>query len=225
MKAIETKWKGYRFRSRTEARWAVFFEAAGIDFEYEPEGYVLPSGPYLPDFRLRTFGDGRTGKECVAGEPLRVIEKSTFIEVKGTMPTAEEIQRCGELQEHLQATVTGFTEVFIAVGSPDTTRRVFPVCGVWDGNDRRLGDYQIFDDEPGCFATAGLDGEIGLSMESAGPGGADWLLCSIGHRTRGDALRPFSVEAATIPAWMQVAYDAARSARFEFGQTDQRWDT
>jgi hypothetical protein len=27
IKAIETSYKGYRFRSRLEARWAVFFDA------------------------------------------------------------------------------------------------------------------------------------------------------------------------------------------------------
>jgi hypothetical protein len=51
-KAIETRYKGYRFRSRLEARWAVFFDALGIEWEYEKEGYDLPSGPYLPDFWL-----------------------------------------------------------------------------------------------------------------------------------------------------------------------------
>lgn len=30
MKAIETRYKGYRFRSRLEARWAVFFDALGL---------------------------------------------------------------------------------------------------------------------------------------------------------------------------------------------------
>lgn len=52
MKAIETRYKGYRFRSRLEARWAVFFDALGIKWEYEKEGYELPSGWYLPDFWL-----------------------------------------------------------------------------------------------------------------------------------------------------------------------------
>ncbi len=52
IKAIETNWNGYHFRSRLEARWAVFFQTARIKWEYEPEGYVLPSGPYLPDFWL-----------------------------------------------------------------------------------------------------------------------------------------------------------------------------
>lgn len=56
MKAIETKYKGYRFRSRLEARWAVFFDALGIAWDYEPEGYDLgDSGWYLPDFYLPEY--------------------------------------------------------------------------------------------------------------------------------------------------------------------------
>lgn len=52
IKAIETRYKGYRFRSRLEARWAVFFDALGIKWEYEPEGFELPDGTrYLPDFK------------------------------------------------------------------------------------------------------------------------------------------------------------------------------
>jgi hypothetical protein len=38
---IETHYNGYRFRSRLEARWAVFFEHCGIQYTYEPEGYDL----------------------------------------------------------------------------------------------------------------------------------------------------------------------------------------
>lgn len=56
MKAIETEYKGYRFRSRLEARWAVFFDQMGIRYEYEPEGIMLSDGtPYLPDFYLPDF--------------------------------------------------------------------------------------------------------------------------------------------------------------------------
>jgi hypothetical protein len=51
IKAIETKYKGHNFRSRLEARWAVFFENANIVWEYEKEGFVLSNGDqYLPDF-------------------------------------------------------------------------------------------------------------------------------------------------------------------------------
>ena len=56
MKAIQTEYKGYLFRSRLEARWAVFFDACGIRWEYEPEGIVLSDGSfYLPDFYLPDF--------------------------------------------------------------------------------------------------------------------------------------------------------------------------
>ena len=33
---IETVYNGYRFRSRLEARWAVFFDEAAIPYEYKP---------------------------------------------------------------------------------------------------------------------------------------------------------------------------------------------
>jgi hypothetical protein len=57
IKAIETSYKGYRFRSRLEARWAVFFDALGVEWEYEKEGYDLgDAGWYLPDFWLPRQG-------------------------------------------------------------------------------------------------------------------------------------------------------------------------
>lgn len=69
---IETFYNGYHFRSRLEARWAVFFDAAGIKYEYEPEGFVLnrdalrddeywnyginiAEAKYLPDFYLPEY--------------------------------------------------------------------------------------------------------------------------------------------------------------------------
>lgn len=55
IKAIDTSYKGFLFRSRLEARWAVFFDAMGLDWEYEPEGFELPDGTrYLPDFCVQT---------------------------------------------------------------------------------------------------------------------------------------------------------------------------
>jgi hypothetical protein len=53
MKAINTQYKGYNFRSRLEARWAVFFDALGLKWEYEPEGFEFEDGSrYLPDFKV-----------------------------------------------------------------------------------------------------------------------------------------------------------------------------
>lgn len=59
IKAIQTVYKGYKFRSRLEARWAVFFDELNIDWMYEPEGYELNDGfYYLPDFYLPHFNNG-----------------------------------------------------------------------------------------------------------------------------------------------------------------------
>lgn len=56
LKAIETRYKGHRFRSRLEARWAVFFDTLGVSWEYEKEGYDLGKiGWYLPDFWIRNW--------------------------------------------------------------------------------------------------------------------------------------------------------------------------
>ena len=52
MKAIPTLYKGIEFRSRLEADAASFFDSLGIRWLYEPQGFLLPSGHYLPDFYL-----------------------------------------------------------------------------------------------------------------------------------------------------------------------------
>ncbi len=86
MKPIETEYKGYRFRSRLEARWAIFFDACGVDWEYEPEGYDLGDGLYyLPDFLLHGV-DGRDGGDL-------------YVEVKGQMTDLDalKINRFAEL--------------------------------------------------------------------------------------------------------------------------------
>lgn len=76
VKAIQTRYKGYLFRSRLEARWAVFFDACGVEYEYEPEGFDLGNGVmYLPDFLLHGVA-GRDGGDI-------------FVEVKGQMTDSD----------------------------------------------------------------------------------------------------------------------------------------
>ena len=49
--AIPTPYGGVLFRSRTEARWALFWDQLEIKWEYEPQGFITRAGdPYLPDF-------------------------------------------------------------------------------------------------------------------------------------------------------------------------------
>lgn len=79
IKAIPTKYNGIEFRSRLEARWAVFFDTLGIKYLYEYEGYQLPSGWYVPDFYLPEVNGG-----C-------------FVEIKPTYPSSDEHYLCKEL--------------------------------------------------------------------------------------------------------------------------------
>jgi len=77
IRAIETVYKNYRFRSRLEARWAIYFDSMSINWEYEVEGYDLgKDGYYLPDFYLPEFG--------------------VFIEVK---PTKRGKNKCGAFRD------------------------------------------------------------------------------------------------------------------------------
>jgi len=56
-RAITTRYNGYAFRSRLEARWAKFFDHLGVKWDYEPEGFELGNGlRYLPDFWLPDWG-------------------------------------------------------------------------------------------------------------------------------------------------------------------------
>lgn len=92
LKAIETRYNGCRFRSRLEARWAVFFDTLGVAWEYEKEGFDLgPDGFYLPDFHLPRLSV-RGGSSC-------------WIEVKGANPTQEENAKCDALCRFTQTTV------------------------------------------------------------------------------------------------------------------------
>jgi len=77
VKAIETRYNGYRFRSRLEARWAVFFENIGIKYKYETEGFDFGNGHrYLPDFWLPQVNLWAEVKACnpTADEVLSVIQ-------------------------------------------------------------------------------------------------------------------------------------------------------
>ncbi len=50
IKPIPTRYDGYSFRSRLEARWAVFFKTLGLPYRYEAEGYRVGGANYLADF-------------------------------------------------------------------------------------------------------------------------------------------------------------------------------
>ncbi len=95
---IQTKYKGYRMRSRTEARWAVAFDSLGLKFMYEHEGFDVPNvGYYLIDFYI---------------PPQKMVLKNIYIEIKGLEPTKEEKKKAHNLS------IAAETPVLILSGMP-----------------------------------------------------------------------------------------------------------
>lgn len=74
---IPTRHNGVLYRSRTEARWAVFFDVLNAPATYEPESYSLDGAWYLPDFFI--------------------LQWNLFVEVKPEDPTPFERERCARL--------------------------------------------------------------------------------------------------------------------------------
>lgn len=99
IKPIETFYNGYRFRSRLEARWAVFFDAAGIAYEYEPEGFELADGTkYLPDFYFSDYdwyGEVKPPRDGAVSEIERaakfVGDKIKVLLLFGSIPPKSDI--------------------------------------------------------------------------------------------------------------------------------------
>jgi hypothetical protein len=58
IKAITTVYRNVEFRSRLEARWAVWFDEMMIPWAYEPEGFIVDGAAYLPDFYLTAINRG-----------------------------------------------------------------------------------------------------------------------------------------------------------------------
>lgn len=113
IKPIETIYNGYRFRSRLEARWAVFFDAMGIKYEYEHEGYEIKfeDAPirYLPDFWLPEWGLHAEVKGCDCRGKIPkddAFKMSWMIDYNG--PCANGIILLGEIPDPKGASGIGY---------------------------------------------------------------------------------------------------------------------
>lgn len=92
IEAIPTLYKGVKYRSKLESRWAMFFDALKIKYTYETVAYQLGQVTYLPDFFL---------SNC----PYDIVE------IKPTYPTKTEKYKCRMLSTHADG-------VAILAGSP-----------------------------------------------------------------------------------------------------------
>lgn len=173
MKPIETQYKGYRFRSRLEARWAVFFEYLFIEWEYEKEGYVLDDGTmYLPDFWIPLDKDNLPGW-------------GYWIEIKANEPTEAEM-----IKAQLLSRGTGHTTyIFWGDLSRDNWHTVIfkgqNNGDIYINHGWYVSTTAVFCDDHNCHHLP-LPNSFRLST-------AKWV----------------------IPPFIDLALDAARSARFE----------
>lgn len=194
IKPIETYYKGYRFRSRLEARWAVFFDALGVKYEYEPEGYCLPSGRmYLPDFKVKCYGT----RGNITDTPFDL-----YIEVKGNMTQedADKIREFANFEVHENEHV-----IWEEPQNPILIVTNIPNRG-YSSDSYELGAYtgmngiQIYP-----FNYELIDGDY-FGAYPAAHNGKFYLWGDDSNYIWGEAE-------------VERAYDQARQARFEHGET------
>lgn len=194
IQAIETRYAGHRFRSRLEARWAVCFDRLGLTWHYEPQGVKIADARYLPDFYL-------DGPICSA--------QSLFAEVKG-MLMADDLRKILPLAE---------------AGSPVVVLGDIPKAGVGGPH------FHLFRRRP--TTGQGVDVHKVSFYPTAGAG---WSLQPFGFplaigditddrmiKTLPDVLADREIGRRSgwmdVPPEVEQAFRAARSARFEFGES------
>lgn len=249
IKAIETHWRGHRFRSRLEARWAVFFDVLGVPWEYEPQGFVLGGTPYLPDFWLPSLGlwvevkaTGRdTREDWELCRRLCVDTGSDVMMVFGHLGPVEMRSPASHRPAGYMLELSDAEAFELAMA--DLGRTVILGSNrMWEAasDGRPAGHFQ-----DGCceFAECPLCGELGASLH--GQHGRCQCRCGPvkihhGRRAPANGLRPEEYCAAcgccVTDNWrgareshetrkrgdshrLMRAYQAARSARFEHGES------
>lgn len=189
MKAIQTRYAGCHFRSRLEARWAVFLDRMRVHWLYEAEGFELAkSGRYLPDFFLPDSG--------------------AWLEVKGSRPTQREVHCALELAYHLSMEERGVVRM-LAGDMPRAPQTIAGVSGI--PILRAQPAYIVMSDERGLVGEEDVhifdQGMVVSGRQAARTPVEEWQLGQ-GHWGFVDA----SAEE------IQSALTAARSARFEHGE-------
>jgi hypothetical protein len=213
IKAIETTYLGCRFRSRLEARWACFFSTLGLRWEYEPQGFLIPSwdgerkDPYLPDFRLLDLG--------------------TWVEVKGSLEDVTD-DYLGVIADAIDwgGHLPGVSE------SEGTTRGLLWLGPIpsWETCLRGAPAHAVFQHHKGgCCNVCHFTGGGFEEAHDWGTVGYDRCFDSMtGREDCAATIRPFLEEVVysgtrtngygACPPGVMAAYIAARSARFERGR-------
>ena len=92
IESVETLYNNITFRSRLEARWAVFWNTLGVKYEYEPNKFDFGEIGYIPDFWLP--------------------EKGKWVEIKGHMPIDVELKNAQLLAKGTHQDVVILSSLF-----------------------------------------------------------------------------------------------------------------
>lgn len=146
-RGIPTKYRGVNYRSRTEARWAVFFDKVGWPAEYEPidlKGYIpdfiisFPAGPMLVEIKSDSYTQDlethTTKIEQSGWERDALILGSTPSIISSNYGTV-----FGHVSDAWTETLDDTTELLIAWGEAHAAQCTF--CGAL-GFDSHVQSYR-----------------------------------------------------------------------------------
>lgn len=228
VRSIETSYAGCRFRSRLEARYAVFFDALNIAWDYEPQGFEVGGDPsigdcgtgpgpirYLPDFWLPDLGLWVEVKGDLRRVDLHTLCLASLPPGRGGLPFGGPDDDSGS-----SAGSPNRLRLLILTGIPrlPSDHWCVPVhwCLSWNKGDVLAERFEFMfngDDvqvwTEGGAETVWRDDGGGLTLPFTTP--------LLGRITRGGehAVQDHGDNTRRL----RDAYTAARSVRFEFGQT------
>jgi hypothetical protein len=194
LKPIETSYKGYLFRSRLEARWAVYFDALSLSWDYEPEGFDLDGVWYLPDFLVKT----------PQGEDM-------WVEVKPEGVTSDEkFERFYKALNPDRYSIT--TRVYLVSGTPHKVLTGCDVCPRCGAIEPKL----LYDTATSCFH-CDMETPSGGGHPTSNDG-----LCGIEYRPHKGLILLEDGNFYRHRCNLQTAATKAQQARFEHGASGSR---
>lgn len=237
IKAIETSYAGCRFRSRLEARWAVFFDRMGVSWEYEPQGYELdwrlsfcPEEGGCSNRVTRTWGENDQYQEAVCGDVIRYLpdfwlpDLELFCEVKGSLSESELLRlvnAVAAMGRNCQQ-ADGSNRDFLILGPIPTHADLVPwrthmhkgtlMLSPWLGEGAGPGGHLCSGGSNFVYDVGGVWGDISEIADYS-----EWkdpALAAKSLLAGGLALSKYSKKSS-----FSAAYRAARSARFEHGES------
>lgn len=241
MKAIETSYKGYRFRSRLEARWAVFFDAVNIVWRYEVEGYTFDSGLcYLPDFYLPAWDTHLEVKPDLPYGDLERVDSDSDSDGGWWLPFGT-----GSSLEKFLAAAASMNVPWVpaAEGAPPrpAKNKILMLCGTPGVPDLRWKEDRWELADGAVLLSAPIDGFDMWAWADPGDTSTDLWPVYLREGTTTVALGPLTGKCYCSPVFpashhiraylggnrrrsfdsprLKDAYRRARSARFEHGES------